>query len=138
MKGGNSAAAMELITGKKSYYYEDNDAWAIKDRLPGAADSLDNGGAAVISSLQKGDFPGGAEEVEITVEKREDGKLVEHDVTLVGSHAYTVERIEADGTVWIRNPHGAGNNADGGGALRLSQEDVDKYFWRIQYSEGIS
>lgn len=49
-----------------------------------------------------------------------------------------VDRIADDGVVRGRSPHGVGNHADGGGAMRISQGDFNKYFWRIQYSVGVS
>lgn len=134
--GGQAHEAMELITGEPAEVHRNGRGESVADRLPDARQVLAGGGAVVVGTLKKGAFPGGGETVEVTVEKREEGQLVKHDVTLGAEHAYMVERIEDDGTVWVRNPHGAGNAMDGGGTMRLSQEDFNKYFRKIQYSDG--
>jgi len=52
-------------------------------------------------------------------------------VDLYGPHSYAVSGIEADGSVWVMNPWGTGNPADGGGPFLVSAADFDLYFGNV-------
>ncbi|MDR1264944.1 MAG: hypothetical protein LBK42_05100 [Propionibacteriaceae bacterium] len=49
-------------------------------------------------------------------------------VRIAASHAYEVVDIK-DGLIGLRNPHGPGNQLDGGGVFYLTPEDFDAIFW---------
>jgi cbb3-type cytochrome oxidase subunit 3 len=71
---------------------------------------------------------------------RPDGKVVNEDIDIVSgpdrSHAYSVERVDSDGTVWVRNPWGPGNSADGGGLIGLSAEQFESAFCELSAESG--
>lgn len=119
--GGVPADAMELITGKRVEVVENsNYAGLSSSQVDGLRETLNAGGQVAISSPRTGEH-------QITV-SAPDGSTREIDV--VNTHAYAVTRIDADGSVWMRNPWGPGNSADGGGEFRVSAEDVADLFWR--------
>jgi hypothetical protein len=120
------ADAMEIITGEDVNVIE-NDSYAglTGDQLDPLRENLEDGGQVVISSPRNGDHT-------ITVQG-EDGSTREIDI--VSSHSYAVTRIDEDGSVWMRNPWGPGNSADGGGEFRVSSEDVADLFWRATYTD---
>ncbi len=119
--GGVPAEAMEIITGHPVDVIENgNYAGLDADQVDELRDVLDDGGQVVISSPRSGDH-------QITVTDP-DGNSREVDV--VTSHSYVITRIDPDGSVWMRNPWGPGNSADGGGEFRVSAADVEDLFWR--------
>ncbi|WDG17910.1 C2 family cysteine protease [Microbacterium sp. Clip185] len=121
LDGGIPADAMEIITGRDVTVTE-NDSYAglTAEQLAPLRENLEQGGQVVISSPRSGDHT-------ITVEAP-DGSTREVDI--VSTHSYAVTRIEEDGSVWMRNPWGPGNSADGGGEFRVSADDVAALFWR--------
>ncbi|MEV8339297.1 C2 family cysteine protease [Leucobacter sp. NPDC077196] len=119
--GGVPAEAMEIITGHPVDVIENsNYAGLDEGQVDELREVLDDGGQVVISSPRNGDH-------QITVTDP-DGNSREVDV--VTSHSYVITRIDPDGSVWMRNPWGPGNSADGGGEFRVSPEDVEDLFWR--------
>jgi hypothetical protein len=123
--GGVPAEAMEIITGRDVTVVENSRdsgyAGLDADQMSGMRDVLDDGGQVVISSPRSGEH-------QLTVTNA-DGDTREIDV--VNSHSYAVSRIEPNGDVWMRNPWGPGNGADGGGEFRVSAADVEDLFWRV-------
>lgn len=121
LDGGVPADAMEAITGQSVN---------VMDKGLGSTsfsvlrENLEEGGQVVLSSPRSGDN-------QITVQSP-DG--TERQVDIVSSHAYAVTRIDADGNVWVRNPWGPGNSADGGGEFRVSADDAQRLFWRATYT----
>lgn len=119
--GGVPADAMEMITGQSAWVVENNNYAGLSDgQVESLRDAMTDGAQVVISSPRSGDH-------QITV-TAPDGSTREIDV--VNTHAYSVTRIDADGSVWMRNPWGPGNSADGGGEFRVSADDVADLFWR--------
>jgi len=129
--GGLPEHAMETITGRDADAYSTTDSgrngWArsqddIRDRLQdGASVTADTGGRP--------------DPTEVQAQVRRNGQVVDVDVTVSGAHAYMVERIEADGSVWVRNPWGVGNPYDDGEAFRLTAQDFARIFGRVSVSE---
>lgn len=112
---------MEIITGHPVDVIENsNYAGLDPEQVDDLREVLDDGGQVVISSPRSGDH-------QITVTDA-DGNS--RDVDVVTSHSYVITRIDPDGSVWMRNPWGPGNSADGGGEFRVSPEDVEDLFWR--------
>lgn len=89
---------------------------------------LDDGEQLVASTGSVGDD--GA--VQITVNRQDaDGNLQPETVDLHGPHSYAVAGVEPDGSVWVINPWGAGNSADGGGPFLVSAADFNLYFGNV-------
>ncbi|MFG6401178.1 C2 family cysteine protease [Microbacterium sp. P04] len=126
LDGGVPADAMEIITGEEVLEVK-NESYAglSNDQLDPLRENLADGGQVVLSSPREGDHT-------ITVQGP-DGATREVDI--VSTHSYAVTRIEDDGSVWVRNPWGPGNSADGGGEFRVSAEDVEALFWRATYTD---
>jgi len=121
LEGGVPSEAMEIITGRPVDVVENSDHTGLdSSQVDQLRDVLDDGGQVVISSPRDGEH-------EITVEGP-DGATREVDV--VNGHSHIVTRIDADGSVWMQNPWGPGNGADGGGEFRVSADDVSDLFWR--------
>ena len=119
--GGVPAEAMEIITGHPVDVIENsNYAGLDPEQVDELREVLDDGGQVVISSPRNGDH-------QITVTDPEGNS---REVDVVTSHSYVITRIDPDGSVWMRNPWGPGNSADGGGEFRVSAEDVEDLFWR--------
>lgn len=125
--GGSPAEALELLTGSETREYKNPPigGWSWDEMRNDVAD-----GDQLVGSTRKNDTEDADWPVEIT-RRDESGNLETVDKTVVGGHAYTVVRIEGDGSVWLRNPWGVGNSADGGGEFRVSAEDFDKIFYRV-------
>ncbi|GAA3805585.1 C2 family cysteine protease [Cellulomonas soli] len=132
--GGYSKDAMQLITGKAGEEYTTSHSWwpfddefgeerdDIADRLArGASVTADTGGRPNVDDL--------------AVQVERGGSRVDTTVDVVGRHAYMVERIDDDGGVWVRNPWGQGNGADGGQVFRLAPDEFQRVFGRVTVSE---
>ncbi|MCL2455079.1 MAG: C2 family cysteine protease [Micrococcales bacterium] len=112
--GGTRQWAIETITGRpaaaqESTFFIDND-----DHRQWLRETLRSGGIVTAG--------GGTSDLtfkNVDVEQP-DGRLITKSVTILKSHAYSVERVEIDGSVWVRNPHGPGGG--GGGLIHLSRE----------------
>lgn len=121
LDGGISADAMETITGKSVTEIENsNYAGLSESQVDSLREVVNAGGQATVSSPRSGEHL-------ITVT---DPSGNTREVELVTTHSYVVTRVEADGSMWVRNPWGPGNSADGGGEFRVSAEDVASKFWR--------
>jgi len=129
--GGWPKDALELVTGGSAREYETGSSWwnPFDDRFGDSQDEIAAqlaDGAAVTADTSGRPS---AEGVPVVVEC--DGSQVEATVTIVGGHAYSVERIDDDGNVWVRNPWGAGNSADDGNLVRLTSEQFATYFRNV-------
>lgn len=121
LDGGVPADAMEMITGRTVDVVENSNYSGLdSEQVDGLRDVLDDGGQVVISSPRSGDN-------QITVTAPDGGT---REIDLVNTHSYVVTRIDADGSVWMQNPWGPGNSADGGGEFQVSPDDVADHFWR--------
>jgi len=132
--GGYPRDAMEMVTGQAGTEYTTSRTWwpwdhEFGERRDGIADRLQRGAAVTADS---GGRPGTED---LTVEVERGGTVVETQVDVVGGHAYMVERIDDDGGVWVRNPWGAGNGADGGQVFRLDADEFARVFGRVTVSE---
>ncbi|UJP39831.1 hypothetical protein [Cellulomonas palmilytica] len=132
--GGYPRDAMEMITGHAGTEYTTSDTWwPWDDEFDGSRDDIADRlqrGAAVTADT------GGRPDVEdLTVEVERGGTVVETQVDVVGGHAYMVERIDDDGGVWVRNPWGSGNGADGGEVFRMDADEFARVFGRVTVSE---
>src|SRR5699024_9627013 len=113
--------AMELITGEPAEVIENTRHGGLSSGdIEQLREVVDDGGQVVLSSPRNG-----TREVTVTAP---DGST--REVEIVSKHAYVVTRIEPDGSVWMRNPWGPDNGADGGGEFRVEADDVRRYFWR--------
>lgn len=121
LEGGQSWEAMEKITGREVTQQANEDYSGFSSRqVDSLRDVLEAGGQVTVSSPRGGEHT-------LTVEAP-DGST--RQVDLVTQHSYVATKIEADGSMWVRNPWGPGNSADGGGEFKVSAEDVAKVFWR--------
>ncbi|WP_152650518.1 C2 family cysteine protease [Demequina aurantiaca] len=121
IEGGVPADAMEIITGRQvDEIKNDNHAGLSTSQIESLGDVLADGGQVVISSPRSGDHT-----IDVT---GPDGESREIDI--VNTHSYAVTRVESNGDMWMRNPWGPGNSADGGGEFRVSADDVGDMFWR--------
>lgn len=128
--GGRASTTMEMITGQPATY-QDLEYSHYDDTTAAGAKALASGSSVVASSI-----PGdGKIELDDVTVLRPDGSTVVTDVKIVKSHAYEVERIDSDGSVWLRNPWGPENSADGGGLLHLSADQVRTTFAGISFEE---
>lgn len=119
--GGTSSKAMELITGKSVTEIANLDYSGLSSsEYQGLRDVIDDGGQVTLSSPRSGEH-----QISVT-----DAAGNTRDVEIVNQHSYVVTRIDADGSVWLRNPWGPGNSADGGGEFRVSADDATSLFWR--------
>lgn len=119
--GGISSDAMELITGKPVTEIANSDYSGLSSsEYQGLREVLNDGGQVTLSSPRSGDH-------QLTVT---DTAGNTREVEIVTQHSYVVTRIDEDGNVWLRNPWGPGNSADGGGEFRVSAEDATSLFWR--------
>ncbi|MCC4907523.1 C2 family cysteine protease [Microbacterium sp. cx-59] len=126
LDGGEPEDAMTIITGRDVEVVEnESHAGLTESQIDPLRENLANGGQVVLSSPREGDHT-------ITVEGP-DGSTREIDI--VNKHSYAVTRIDADGSVWMRNPWGPGNSADGGGEFKVSAEDIADLFWRATYTD---
>ena len=121
LEGGLSWEAMEKITGREVTQQANEDYSGFSPRqVDSLRDVLNAGGQVTVSSPRSGEHP-------LTVEAP-DGST--RQVELVTQHSYVATKIEADGSMWVRNPWGPGNSADGGGEFKVSADDVARLFWR--------
>jgi len=133
--GGYPEDAMEMITGRDASSYTTDDTWwPWDDEFGGNRESIAErlaDGAAVTADT------GGRPDVDdVTVQVRRDGELTDIEVDVVGGHAYMVERIDDDGGVWVRNPWGQGNGADGGEVFRMDADEFARIFGRVTVSQA--
>jgi len=127
--GGFPERALEAVTGQSFHSTLVAQAPAGSQQNPNGPllDSMRESlasGNPVVAGTWNGDnhsFDG------VTVEER-DGTVAETSVTIVASHDYEVERVDPDGSVWIRNPHGPGNPTDGGCLVKISPEVFSQTF----------
>jgi len=66
-----------------------------------------------------------------TVELADGNTTTVDSLPLLALHAYSVERVDPDGSVWVRNPHGPGNGADRGNLVRVPAGDFDNVFYQV-------
>lgn len=133
--GGYPEDAMELVTGEDARAYTTDDTWwPWDDEFGGSrediAGRLDDGAAVTADTGGRPDV----DDLQVQVERG--GALVDIEVDVVGGHAYMVERIDDDGGVWVRNPWGQGNGADGGEVFRLDADEFARVFGRVTVSEA--
>ncbi|MBT0994310.1 hypothetical protein KIN34_08435 [Cellulomonas sp. DKR-3] len=132
--GGYPEDAMELVTGEDARAYSTDDSWwpwddGFSDHRDDIAGRLDDGASVTADTGGRPDV----DDLHVQVER--DGALVDVEVDVVGGHAYMVERIDDDGGVWVRNPWGQGNGADGGEVFRLDADEFARVFGRVTVSE---
>ena len=112
---------MELITGKPVDEIKTSDYSGLSSsEYQDLREVLNDGGQVTLSSPRDGDH-----QISVT-----DAAGNTRDIEPVTQHSYVVTRIDEDGSVWMRNPWGPGNSADGGGEFRVSAEDATSLFWR--------
>jgi hypothetical protein len=56
------------------------------------------------------------------------GSWSNRDIEIVRGHAYSVESADSNGNVYVRNPWGSGNTADGGGLIKLTPDQYRQCF----------
>lgn len=127
------AQADELITGNAGTYYEypypspDSEAWQDVEAALRRGDPVNAGTMDDVTGDGSWD---------IEVQRRNwKGEIVTDEISLMGNHAYSVVGTEPDGSVWLINPWGPSNGADGGGAFLVSPEVFGNLFSGIAYSE---
>lgn len=129
LDGGHADEAMERITGHGSD--GTGGIWPFNTDRGDARQAIDDGAIAAISSPRGGDHT-----YDFTV-RDADGNESTQSVDIVNKHAYQVEKIEENGDVWIRNPWGPENSADGGALIRVPSDVVDDIFGRIVWNGGV-
>lgn len=124
--GGWPADALELLTGKDTKVYEDRTllGWDWDDIRDDVRDG-DQLVAATREGKKEGMWPVEAQR------PGPDGTMQTVKVDIVGSHAYTIVSVEKNGDVVLMNPWGRDNGADGGGPIRISEDDFTRIFHQI-------
>ncbi len=117
LEGGYSYEGLALITGQDVERLSVTDPSAVST----TAATLAGGGTAV------GGIYDQAFDVPVTVTDSS-GQQTSTTIDLVAPHAYAIERIDSSGMVWVRNPWGPGNSADGGQLIGLTQDQYTQYF----------
>lgn len=133
--GEDPGKMMRLITGK-----EPDMRWIggsgdemPKESLDQARSGLKNGSAVIAGSVHS--FPdSNSQTISVDACQVQDGKVVKTEVEVYSSHAYSVARIDQDGGIWLQNPHGHNNAADGGESFKISKDDYKKYFPYLEVS----
>lgn len=125
--------AAELVTGRTateySYVYPGPNSAAWKDVVAALRRSDPVTAGTVHDVLGDGSW-------DIEVQRRNGhGDLVTDEITLQGNHAYAVIGAEPDGSVWVVNPWGPGNGADGGGPFLVSPEIFGNLFYGVACGE---
>ncbi len=129
--GGTVTSAIEAISGRPSTYVDfRNDGF--DNSLQKMSHALDSGSAVIATTPGTG----GTTALDGVTVQRPDGSTDVTDVDIVSNHAYEVERIENDGSVWVRNPWGPGNAADGGGLMHLTGEQFSSCFTQADFEEA--
>lgn len=128
--GGTAVSAIEAITGRPATFVDFN-----HDGFDNSLDQMSNAldaGSPVIATVGP---PHGTIPLEDVTILRPNGKTEVADVDIVRNHAYEVERVESDGSVWVRNPHGPDNAADGGGLIHLTRDQFSRCFTQANFEE---
>lgn len=127
LQGAQPADVLAAITGDKTHRFDPSGIYTTKGAvttMSGLKDVVTSGGQVVGATT--------AYESSVAVQGTfENG--VKKGIDIVGSHAYAVTKVEADGSVWIRNAWGPGNPADGGGVFKISAADALKAFSYFDY-----
>lgn len=127
--GGWPADAYGWITGTQGQEHSPIDD-SVRDDMRA---TLNSGGQVVVAS-HDGAF-GSAESYSVVAYRdAADGSRTPCIVQLAAPHAYTVERVEPNGDVWMRNPWGADNPYDDGGVFLVTKSDFDIVFWQATTS----
>lgn len=131
--GMSGVDAIRLLTGQESQYYvprspDSSSDWpSYVDEWDDIVDRYRRGALMVAGTVDYWDDY--AERIPVEISRRDDdGHIVSAEEELLVDHAYSVVAVERDGDVWLRNPWGRDNSADGGGEFRLSAEDFRRYF----------
>lgn len=130
--GISGVTAMELLTGENGTYIEapypgQNETWTQ------VTDALERGDPVNTGTLTD---IGGDGSWDVEVQRLDsDDNLVTDQVSIRGNHAYAIVGSEPDGSVWIMNPWGPGNGADGGGAFLVPPEVFSNLFHGVTISE---
>lgn len=131
--GGYPEDALAVLTGSSTKTYDDRPwlGWDVGGMRSDVAD-----GAQLVASTRK---PDNGDTWSIEATQRSTGGANE-TVTLdvVGAHAYTIVKVEQDGSVWLLNPWGSENSADGGGPFRVSAKDFNTIFHTVASTGGNS
>lgn len=134
LNGGSASDAFPVLTGteavRNGWDVAKGETW---DPTESQA-ALANGQVIVASSCDFSDVPNPTIEVSKYTPY---GSTYATDVEIVGPHAYTVVSVEADGDVWVMNPWGDENGADGGGAFCVSASDFETYFRAVSISGDV-
>jgi hypothetical protein len=129
--GGTVTSAIEAISGRPSTYVDFRNA-GFDNSLQQMSRALDSGSAVIATTPGTG----GTTSLDGVTVQRPDGTTDVTDVNIVSNHAYGVERIENDGSVWVRNPWGPGNAADGGGLMHLTEAQFSSCFTQADFEEA--
>lgn len=128
--GGWPVDTFPIITGQEAREFTHDTGSDHGWDMDPLRDQLADGNQLVAST-------GSISDVQITVNPPDaSGNLVADTVKLPGPHSYAVSGIELDGSVWVTNPWGAGNGADGGGRFLVSAADFNLYFNNVGSSGG--
>lgn len=128
--GGTTSSATEMISGRAADY-DSTDYSTYSSDVETWSEALETG-SSVVASTYNNDRTS-LEDVEV---RRNDGTIETTNIEIVGSHAYQISSIESDGSMWVRNPWGPGNSADGGGLIHLSPTQVRQTFAGVSYEEA--
>ncbi len=123
INGGYSDNAFEIITG--------GDASRGGTDVDKMRDALEDGKPVAVSTDSERKVLwvewGGAPTVDAQVENPP-GVWTSTEIDIVDGHAYSVVDVDDDGNVFVVNPWGPGNSSDGGGVIKLSEEEFERAF----------
>lgn len=133
--GADPREMMSLITGDDpsvDYYGEEGDSSRVR-AINRTRFAMEDGASAVATSTQTLNAARD-DTMAIEADQMIDGKISKGEIELYAHHAYSIAKIDDDGGVWLENPHGPDNSADGGHWFKLSEKDFAKYFPWLQAS----
>jgi len=117
---GFGALAFSVLTGSTTTVLPQN-----VDKL---REALDNGGFATAGSNPDWPWKDSNIQVRAPVEDRY-GVWTTEDIEIVHYHEYSIERVDSDGNVYLRNPWGPGNSVDDGKLIKLTSQQFYDYFF---------
>ncbi|WP_179561708.1 C2 family cysteine protease [Cellulomonas soli] len=132
--GGTSAEALALLTGKHATSYERVYGDGYAGSLPEIRAALDSGASVVASSDRYSTSLSGQSHLIEAETVAADGGTEVVDLRIATMHTYMVDRVDADGGVWLRNPWGEGNSYDDGVEFKVAADDFADIFYDVSAS----
>lgn len=131
VNGGWGTEGFGILTGQETKMYSLNWTYPADTDIDQMRTTLDNGG---VVTLGTGDRLGSDFQVTADVQDAQGNWHTSETIDVVARHEYSVDHVDSDGNVYVRNPWGPFNVADGGGLIKLTPDQVRQCF--DNYSTG--